>query len=78
MVASTRIAYSRTENVANTPLINPDKVYLPPLCIKLGLIRNFVEAMHQNNAGFMYMKNKFSRINDAKIKEGVFVGCQKR
>jgi hypothetical protein len=26
------------KNVANTPLINPDKVYLPPLQTKLGLI----------------------------------------
>jgi len=32
--------------------------------------------MDQNSAGFMYLKNKFIRISDAKIKEGVFVGPQ--
>jgi hypothetical protein len=30
--------------------------------------------MDQNNSGFMYLKNKFPRISDAKIKENVFVG----
>ena len=34
--------------------------------------------MGQNSAGFMYLKNKFPRISDAKIKEGVFVGPQIR
>jgi hypothetical protein len=30
--------------------------------------------MDQNSVGFMYLKNTFPRISDAKIKEGVFVG----
>ena len=34
--------------------------------------------MYQNSAGFIYLKNKFSRISDVEIKEGVFVGCQIR
>jgi hypothetical protein len=34
--------------------------------------------MDQNSAGFMYLKNKFPRIIDAKIKEGEFVGPQIR
>jgi len=34
--------------------------------------------MEQNSAGFTYLKNKFPRIRDAKIKEGVFVGPQIR
>jgi ABC-type long-subunit fatty acid transport system fused permease/ATPase subunit len=73
-----RIAYCRTENVVNTPLINPEKVYLPPLHIILGLIKNVIKAMDQNSTGFMYLKNKFPTISDAKIKEGVFVGPQVR
>jgi hypothetical protein len=28
--------------------------------------------------GYMYLKNKFPRISDAKIKEGIFVSPQKR
>ena len=34
--------------------------------------------MDQNRAGFMYLKNKFPRISDYKIKEGVFFGPQIR
>jgi hypothetical protein len=41
-------------------------------------MKNFIKAMDQNSAGFMYLKNKFPRISDAKIKKGVFVGPQLR
>lgn len=34
--------------------------------------------MDQNSAGFIYLKEKFPRISDAKIKEGIFVGLQIR
>jgi hypothetical protein len=34
--------------------------------------------MDQNSAGFMYLKNKFPRISDAKIKKRMFVGPQIR
>jgi hypothetical protein len=44
------------------------------LHIELGLIKNLVKAVDQNNAGFMHLKNKFPRISYVKIKEGVFVG----
>jgi hypothetical protein len=66
------------KNVVNTPLINPEKVYLLPLNIRLGLIKNFVMAVDQNSTGFMYLKSKFPRISDAEIKEGVFfnTGCK--
>jgi hypothetical protein len=60
------------KNIVNTALINPEKVCLAPLYIKLGLIKNFVKAMDQNSAGFMYLKNNFPRISDAKIKEGLY------
>jgi hypothetical protein len=34
--------------------------------------------MDQNNPEFMYLKNKFPTISDAKIKEGITVGPQIR
>jgi hypothetical protein len=50
-VAKTRFTYSRKEkNVLNNPLVNPEKVFLPPLHIKLGLMRNFVKAINKNGA----------------------------
>jgi hypothetical protein len=48
------------------------------LHIRLGLIKYFVKAMDQNSAGFTYSKNKFPRVSDAKITEGVFVGLHIR
>jgi hypothetical protein len=54
-------------NVVNNPLVKPEKVFLPPLHIILGLMKNFVEAMDKNGAGFMYLKHKFPRLSDAKI-----------
>ena len=62
------------KSVINTPLINPEKVYLPLLHIELGLIKKFVKVICQNNAGFMYLKNQLPRTIDAINKEGVFVG----
>ena len=61
------------KNVVNAPLINPEKVYLPQLHIKLGILKNVVKAMDQNGVGFMYLKNNFSRISDSKIIEGELV-----
>jgi hypothetical protein len=68
-VAKTRFTYPGKKSVLNNPLVNPEKVFLPPLHIKLGLMKNFVKAMDKNGAGFMYLKHKFPRLSDAKIKE---------
>ncbi|UYV80495.1 hypothetical protein LAZ67_19000325 [Cordylochernes scorpioides] len=66
------------KNIANLPLIDSENIYLPPLHIKLGLMKNFVKAMDRNASGFAYLKQKFSSISEAKIKEGIFVGPQIR
>lgn len=41
-------------------------------------MKNFVKAMDRNGRGFLYLKQKFPRISEAKIKEGIFVGPQIR
>ncbi|UYV66834.1 hypothetical protein LAZ67_4003034 [Cordylochernes scorpioides] len=66
------------KNIANLPLIDSENIYLPPLHIKLGLMKNFVKAMDRNASGFAYLKQKFSSISEAKIKEDIFVGPQIR
>lgn len=63
-------------NVEHAPLVDPSKVILPPLHIKLGLIKNFVKKLKPDGKGFLYLKQKFPRLSDAKLKEGVFVGPQ--
>jgi len=65
-------------NVQHIPLVNPNNVYLPPLHIKLGLMKNFVKALKKESQGFQYLAQKFPKLSDAKIKEGVFNGPQIR
>ncbi|UYV65021.1 hypothetical protein LAZ67_3002849 [Cordylochernes scorpioides] len=75
-----KIEYERYghKNILNSPLIDSENIYLPPLHIKLGLMKNFVKAMDRKASGFAYLKQKCSSISDAKIKEGIFVGPQIR
>jgi len=66
------------KNVVNPPLVLPEKIYLPPLHKKLGLMKNFVKVMDKTGCGFEYLRNKFSNVSDAKIEEGIFIGPQIR
>lgn len=66
------------KNLTREPLVQKEKIYLPPLHIKLGLIKNFVKALDREGNAFKYLKDKFPRISEAKIKEGIFVGPQIR
>ena len=62
------------KNVVNPPLVLPEKIYLPLLHIKLGLMKNFVKGMDKTGHGFECVGNKFPNVSDAKIKEGIFTG----
>ncbi|XP_017476571.1 PREDICTED: uncharacterized protein LOC108366630 [Rhagoletis zephyria] len=66
------------DNIKYTPLIKKEKIILPPLHIKLGLIKNFVKALDKEGEAFDYLKTVFPDISQAKIKEGIFVGPQIR
>ena len=66
------------KSVQHPPFVDPQKILLPPLHIKLGLMNNFVKALDKTKAGFKYLYEKFPRLSEAKIKEGVFLGPQIR
>jgi len=66
------------KNVINPPLVLPEEIYLPPLHIKLGLMKNFVKGMDKTGRGFKNVKSKCRNVSDAKIKEGIFIGAQIR
>ncbi|UYV83317.1 hypothetical protein LAZ67_23000493 [Cordylochernes scorpioides] len=68
----------RREQQSEDTNFEAENIYLPPLHIKLGLMKNFIKAMDRNTSGFAYLKQKCSSISDAKIKEGIFVGPQIR
>ena len=63
-------------NVENQPLVEPSKILLPSMHLKLGLMTNFVKTMNQGEATFTYWWEKFSRLSEAKLKEGTFIGPQ--
>jgi len=67
------------KNILKPHLVEPSKIILPPLHIKLGLIKQFVKAIKfLNSNAFQYLHSKFPKISEAKIKEGIFDGPQIR
>jgi hypothetical protein len=60
-----------SHNVLSHPLVNPKKIILPPLHIKLGIMKNFVKALKQDSKAMAFLKRKFPRVSEAKLKAGV-------
>jgi hypothetical protein len=60
--------------VARPALVDKSKIYLPPLHNKLALIKIFVKAMDKESEGFAYLRQKFPKISEAKMKGGIAVG----
>ena len=62
------------KNVQHPPFVDSWNILLPPLHIKLGLMKSSVKALYKTKAGFKCLYEKFPRLSEAKIKEGIFVG----
>lgn len=67
-----------SKNVVQKPLVDRSKILLPPLHIKLGLMKQFVKALDKNGECYTYLEMKFPGISNAKLKEGIFDGPQIR
>ena len=65
-------------NLLNTALVDGSNVILPPLHIKLGLMKEFVKALNKEGARFKYIQEKFPSLCAEKVIEVVFVGLQIR
>ena len=82
-----RMEWTRKQNVTvgEKNIKHPaDKILLPPLHIKLGLMENFMKAMDRTSPTFWYLIEKFPQLIEAKIKDGVLLvlsravkSCQK-
>jgi len=44
-------------NVENQPLVEPSKILLPSMHLKLDLMKNFVKTMNNEEAAFTYEKS---------------------
>ena len=65
-------------NVEKQPLVEPSKILLPSMHLKLGLMKSLVKAVYQEEAAFTYLWEIFPRLSEAKLKEGIFIGPQIR
>lgn len=63
-----------TYNVVYKKLVDVEKILIPPLHIKLGLMKQFVKALNTNSKCFKYIRSQFPHLSDAKVQEGIFVG----
>ena len=59
-------------------MVDPKNVLLPPLHIKLVLMKNFVKALNKGNPSFKFHQSKFPAVSNAKHGAGVFNGSQIR
>lgn len=67
-----------SHNIIKKPLVDPAKILIPPLHIKLGLIKQFVKALDKDGECFTHLRKVFKHKTDAKLKEGIFDGPEIR
>jgi hypothetical protein len=65
-------------NVINEPLVARDRIILPPLHIKLGLMKQFVNALNKDGLCIEYIAHKLPGLTMEKLKAGIFDGPQIR
>lgn len=58
-------------NIFNPPLVTTEKILLPPLHIKLGVVKNFVKSLDIHGEPLNFLKTLFPKLSEAKIKEGM-------
>ena len=63
-------------NVKNESLVPVSKILLPPLHIKLGLIKQYVKALDHKGNTFQRICSMFPKLTEAKLKGGIFIGPQ--
>jgi hypothetical protein len=63
-----------SKNILRKSLVDPKKILLPPLHIKLGIMKQFVKALPKTGNSFKHLCKTFPHLLEAKIKEDVFIG----
>ena len=54
-------------SVKNVALVSADKILLPPLHIKLGLIKQFVTALDPSGETLKEIRSLFPKLSEAKV-----------
>jgi hypothetical protein len=67
-----------SKNVLHISLVDPRKILLPSLRIQLDIMKLFVKALPETGNCCKYLSKKFPLLSEAKLKEDVFIGPDKR
>jgi len=62
--------------VAHPTLVDKSRIYLPSPQSKLRLIKISVKVMDKESEGFAYLRQKFPKTSEAKMKAGIYGGPQ--
>jgi hypothetical protein len=54
-----------SKNVVHASLVDNQKILLPPLHIKLGIMKQFVKALDRSRPCFQYLNIKFLALSEA-------------
>jgi hypothetical protein len=73
-LAASRKVGLRFKNIAHTSLVVVSKVVLPPLHIKLGVMKEFVKALSEEGDCSKHICKKFTALTEATLKKVVFTG----
>jgi hypothetical protein len=65
-----------TANIIHEPLVEREKIILPPLHIKLGLMKQFMRALKKDGDCFNYICRSFPGLSNEKLKAGIFNGLK--
>ncbi|QQP53796.1 Uncharacterized protein FKW44_006400, partial [Caligus rogercresseyi] len=65
-------------NIIHEPLVDREKILIPPLHLKLGLMKQFTRALDKDGRCFNYLGRAFPRLTSEKVKAGIFNGPQIR
>jgi len=63
-------------NQIQRPLVSPQKILMPTLHLKLGLMKKFVQSLDNSGPAMEYLKTLFPRLSNEKIHNGVLTGPQ--
>lgn len=65
-----QISQHANSNVVQKPLVPQDKVLLPPLHIKLGIVKSFLKTVGKREEVNVVLAQIFPRLSESKLKEG--------
>jgi hypothetical protein len=63
----------RSKDILRKSLVDPKKILLPPLHIKLAIMKQFVKALPKTGNCFKYLCKKLLHLSEAKLNEGTFI-----